>query len=162
MALTATAASYIGRQVDLLLYDGMQSQGDALLSPALVQPGDSAGGAEIAGIQKLAQRFLLELFTEAGSMLYLPARGCPFMSQARHGGWRTAADVTLSFYSSLLYIARNLTGEELPTDPPDECYGSATLTSVTVNTDMVTLRLTLYSQAGTSRVVLFPLRVNAV
>lgn len=156
--LSATADQYIGRSVDLLLYDGMQVTGDTLLIPSLVQPGYS--GAEIAGIQKLAQRFLVELFTELGTLTYLPTRGCAFMLDAHQGRWRTEADVELSFYSSLVNIRRNLVQEESTSDPDDERFANATLTSVTVNADRVVIQLYITSLAGTSREVLFPLRVN--
>lgn len=156
--LTATVDQYLGRSVDLLLYDGMRATGDTLLTPALARPGQS--GAEIAGIQKLAQRFLLELLTPAGSLQYLPARGCGFMDEARQGGWRTEADVEQAFYASLLGIRRNLVGEESANDPYDERFSDARLLSVSVTIDQVTLTIQVTSLAGTSRTVLFPLRVN--
>ena len=42
--LSATANQYLGRTVDLLLYDNMQVAGDVLVTPALVQPGQSGAG----------------------------------------------------------------------------------------------------------------------
>lgn len=156
--LSATVDQYLGRTVDLLLYDGMAVGADTLLTPALVLPGQS--GALITGVQKLVQRFLLELFTELGSMTYASTRGCNFMRDARRGGWRTPTDVEQSFYTSLLNVKRNLIQDELSTDPDDERFASAKLLSVVVNADSVVLHIQVLSQAGTARKVLFPLRVN--
>jgi hypothetical protein len=64
--LSGTVQQYVGRTSDLLAFDDAAIQGNALLTQTLVKPGQ--GGALIAGIEKLVQRFILELFTEKGSI----------------------------------------------------------------------------------------------
>jgi len=148
-------AAYVGRDFDLGAFQGFEASGTFPWYQALAQPGDS--GVVVAGIELLSQRFLLELLTETGSLVYLPTRGCGFMSDARSGRWRTPADVEQSFHSALLDVKRNLQQEETTSDPLDECYASASLQGVTVASGLVTLSIALLSQAGTSRTVFAPL-----
>jgi hypothetical protein len=107
MSTPAPAISqYIGRTVDHIAFDGMGPPGqDRLLIQAMVLPGES--GALITGIQKLAQRFLIELLTGVGSLRYLPRRGTTFMTEARSGFWRNVSDVEQSFYGALLDAPRS-------------------------------------------------------
>ena len=69
----STVADYVGRTIDVLAYDGAVPAGEVLLEQIMAQPGE--GGKIATGMQKLAQRFILELFTETGSQLYFPNRG---------------------------------------------------------------------------------------
>lgn len=156
-----TVGQYIGRTVDHIAFDDMVDQAsDALLTQAMVKPGES--GALVTGIQKLAQRFLLELLTIRGTLKYLPTRGTTFMAEAQQGLWRTSSDVEQSFYGSLLEIENNLVSEEDVNDPPDEKFASAQLLSVTVATDQTSIRVQLTSQAGTSREIIYPIRINTI
>ena len=93
-------------------------------------------------------------------MPYRPGRGCMFMLEGRSGLWRTPGDVVSSFSSSVLTITDNLVSDEEPGDPDDERFKSATVESVSLVQDLVVLRIVLTSLAGTSRTVLFPLRVS--
>lgn len=156
--VSATVEQYVDRTVDLLMFDGISAAGEAQLVCRLVQDGES--GALIAGIQKLAQRFVLELCTEKGSMKYLPERGCDFMLDAKIGGWRTPAEVESSFNGAMIDIERNLMEEEADSDPLDERFASATLDAVSLASDRVVLHITVLSRAGASRTVLYPLRVS--
>mgnify|MGYP003545155545 CR=1 FL=1 len=158
MALEANVLDYVGRSVDLLAFDGMNLDSEALLIQQLVYPGSN--GALISGVQKLAQRFLLELLTESSSLQYLPKRGCAFMLEARLGIWRTPADVESAYYSSLLDVKRNLILEEADTDPLDERFASADLISLSLTADKAVAHIQVSSQAGVSRKVIFPLRIN--
>lgn len=151
----STAADYLGRTIDLLILYGAQPKGEQLLTQALALPGQ--GGAVITGIEKLAQRYVLELLTEAGSLVYLPNRGCNFMIDGRSGGWRTQADLTQSFYAAMITVKRALILEEQATDPDDERFGSATLLGSVLNGTQVAIRVALSSLAGTSRVIFTPL-----
>jgi hypothetical protein len=159
--LSGTTGDYIGRTVDHVAFDDMQVGRDTLLSQQLVKEGQS--GALITGIQKLAQRYLIELLTELGSLRYLPRRGTQFMIDARAGFWRTPADVQSSFSSSSLDLRTNLIGEESEDDPEDERFAGADLLSVALSApDYVTMSVMLHSLAGTSRRVIFPIRINVV
>mgnify|MGYP000877176217 CR=1 FL=1 len=119
-----TTADYVGRKVDLLAFHGYDSGDPSAPLEQSLAP-DGTGGAVVAGVEKLAQRFLVELLTERGSLPYAAARGCSILSEARQGGWRSAGDVTRSFYSSLVDVRRTLLGLESDSDPDDERYASA-------------------------------------
>jgi hypothetical protein len=158
--LSSSIQQYKGKLVDFLLYDGAQPAGDTQVIPALVQEGLS--GALIAGPAKLAQRFLLELLTEKGSLVYDINRGTFFMTQLRHGIARTSADLFQIFASSELDLRTNLRLEDDPSFPADERYDSSELLEASFIGDTVNLRIQLNSVAGESREVLFPLRIPAI
>jgi hypothetical protein len=143
------------RVYDVLGLQGAKPMGEVLLQQILFN--DAAAGMLCTGIQKLAQRFVLELLTEAGSMLYLPARGTQFMIKFRAGYLRTETDVFIAFNLALNDLELSLAAEELATDSPDEVYASATLDSVAITNGAASLHVTLMSQAGTSREVIMPI-----
>jgi len=161
--LSASIYDYIGRTVDYLAFDGAKPDngGEAKLSPAMVMPGKS--GALTTGIQKLVQRFILELLTEKGSLQYQPSRGTLFMTYLRIGYIRTTSQLIALFNSSELDIRNNLRLEEdFVNDPLDERYANAELLSATLSGDMAYLSIRIHSQAGDSRSVIYPLRVTTV
>jgi len=156
----STIADYVGRTVDVLAfldadYEGLSS---SKLTQELMTSGN--GGYVATGIQKLAQRYLLELLTSTGSMIYLPNRGSIFMTEARQGFWKTAADVRQSFNVSELTVRSNLLAEELPTDPADERYAGSTLDTISVSVDSVLIKITLTSQAGIKRELIAPITIS--
>lgn len=151
------ASDYIGRTIDVMAYQGVMPSGEVLLSPELVT--EQTGGNVCAGVQKLAQRFLLELLTEKGSITYSPDRGCEFITDARLGVFRTSADVLASFSSALLDIENNLLEEEAEDDPDDEKYASAEVLAVNLIPNRASIHVRLFSLAGTSRKVILPLPV---
>ena len=120
---------YVGRTIDILAYftDNVGT-GEVQLEPSLTA--NNTGGHLTTGIQKLAQRFLLELLTERGSMTYAPTRGSGFMRDARLGIMLTPLDVMTSFSAALTDIRRNLQLEEKDTDPNDERFDRAEIISV--------------------------------
>lgn len=142
------------RVYDVLAFQGAKLMGEVQLEQILFN--EAAAGMLCTGVQKLAQRFVLELLTEAGSMIYLTNRGTTFMTQFRLGYLRTDTDVFIAFNLALNNLELTLTAEESATDPNDERYGSATLTSVTVAAGTAILHVTLMSLAGTSREVILP------
>ena len=157
--LSGTVQQYKNRTVDLLGFDDAKVSGDALLTQALVLPGQS--GALTTGIQKLVQRFLLELLTEAGSLQYEPNRGCLFISEIRAGLVNTSNALFSAFSSAEVAVRNNLRNEDKFSDPDDERYQRATLDSATLSGDYATLNIRVFSVAGESRQVIFPLRVAA-
>jgi hypothetical protein len=128
---------------------------NGLLTAALMLPGND--GMIIAGIDKLVQRFLLELLTESGSILFAPTRGCQFMAYLRMGHIRTSFDAHQLFNSALVDITRNLLSDQLLSDPTDEQFAGATLTSISLSADILTFGVSVLSQAGTGRTVVLPL-----
>lgn len=160
MAATTSAADYTGRTVDLAAFQGHELGAEVLLGQSLAGTGVAAGGLVVTGTLKLAQRFLVILLTEQGSLRYLPDAGCGFMTDARLGRWRTPADVRQSFHSALLDVQRQLGQLELPGDPDDERLAGVTVLAVELNpADRAGLRLRLTTRAGTARTFIAPLSV---
>jgi hypothetical protein len=158
--LEGQVQSYIGRTVDLLAFDGARATGDTRMISALVLPGQS--GALITGIAKLAQRFLIELLTEQGSLTYQPERGTMFLTRIRAGIVHTSQDLFSEFTSAEATLRNNLLLEETNDDPDDERYSSASLISASLFGDQATLTIRVTSRLGESRQVIYPLRVAAI
>lgn len=151
----STVADYIGRQVDVLFINDLDLERDSLAPLALALEGE--GGKITAGVQKLGQRWLLEMMTEQGSIRYLPARGTTFMTEARQGSLRTTVDAELSFRLAAAQAQIQLLAEEDDNMPDDERFGGVSLDNIAVIGDTLTLRVTVFSRAGTSRQVLLPI-----
>lgn len=151
----SSVADYKGRTIDLLAFQGATATGEKLLSQVLVAEGES--GQVTAGIQKLAQRWYLEMLTEMGTIPYDLLRGTGLMFDARNGIIRTTVEAEQSFALASKEAETNLILEEDTDMPEDERYGSITLDNVTVTADRVIYRATLRSLSGESREVLMPL-----
>jgi hypothetical protein len=158
--LSAPVRDYVGRTVDLLAFDGAKAEGTAQLIPELAAPQQS--GALITGISKLVQRFLIELLTEKGSLLYQPQRGTFFMIKLRLGAIRTSEQLISEFSEAEIDLRSSLILEESANDPPDEKYLSAELLSANLQGDSADLLIKITSRAGESRKVIYPLRVTTI
>lgn len=152
-----TVLDYAGRTIDVLAYDGAVARGEILLDQTLAQSAE--GGKICAGIQKLAQRFLLELLTERGTMTYLPERGTDFMYEARTGRFRTQLDICGAMSRALVDVRRNLRLEESNTNPDDERYKSAEILQVVYTPGEAKLWIRVFSQDNNA-VGLLPIRVT--
>lgn len=157
-AVSKFTFDYTNRLVDVLAFDGATPFGEVMLEQTLCQP--DQGGKITAGIQKLAQRFLLELLTEKGSMAYHADRGTWFMRDAKMGYLRTQLDVHGSFARALEDVADNLIKDEVDTDPDDERFGDAEITSIAVSPGLAKIYMTLWSRAGRDRAVTIPLTIS--
>lgn len=153
--MSSVADEYLGRTIDILAFPGAQPSGDTLLTQALMLPGQ--GGEICTGIQKLAQRFLLELLTPVGSLIYMPTRGTNFVPQLMQGLLQTPTAVMIALSGACLTCQINLQAEETGLEPPDEQFLDAVVQSVAVSTDTVTTYIQVNSRAGTSRVAILPL-----
>lgn len=154
----STLLDYRDRTVDALAFQGMSTFILQVLEQALATADNP--GKIVTGIQKLVQRWLLEFFTEEGSLLYLPLRGCRFMTMVRQGRLRTTLDVQQEFRLAQVSIRRNLAAEETADDPEDERFDDATLEQVAVTPDMISIRVRLLSLAGTNYTFITPLGVT--
>lgn len=150
-----SVADYQGRKYDVLAFRG---QPQLVMAPVNSTLFDSLSSGEIcAGVQKLAQRWLLEFLTATGSMPYLPTRGCSFISRLRSGQIQTTLDLETDFNFATVDIANNLRAEEDDTMPDDERYKSATLLAATLLGDEASLTIQLTSLAGDTRKLILPL-----
>lgn len=144
---------YVNRSYDYL---GLQGAAAApgQLGMALVDGQNS--GQICVGVQKLAQRWLLEFLTETGSMPGLPGRGSPFMAFVRSGQLRTNLEVGALFSSSEMDIRKQLQAEETTAMPDDERLNYASLESLTILPGYLQLRVKINSLAGDSRSIIVP------
>lgn len=154
----STVADYVGRTVDVLAYAGQKPAGEVLLIPTLARTG--TGGEICTGVQKLAQRWLVEFLTIRGSMPYLPTRGSDFMRQLRQGFLQSALDAEQAFILAAEQVKSNLVAEEEDNIPADEAYGSYDLLGLIVAKGFLELRIQLLSAAGTARTVILPISIT--
>jgi hypothetical protein len=158
--LSGTLDQYDGRTVDFLAFEDMKASGDTQLTQALVLAGQT--GALITGIEKLVQRFLLELLTERGSLHYDLQRGTFFITKIRAGIVNTSQALFAVFNAAELELRNTLKMEEDKlNEPADECYKQATLLSASLLGDFATLSIQVQSMAEESRTIIYPLRVIA-
>lgn len=128
-------------------------------------------GALTTGIQKLAQRWLLEFLTESGSMPGLPNRGTNFMRAGRTGQFRVPINVQAQFAAAELIAGRNLRAEENDSMPDDERYAAAELLNVAIlpgfdvsqasgtTAAFLSLGVKITSRAGDSREIILPIEI---
>lgn len=154
----STIADYLNRRVDVLAFPGAKPAGMVPLGQDVLLD----GGRLCVGVQKLAQRWLLEFVTIRGTVRYAPARGTDFLAELRAGGLRTEADVRTAFLAARLQVAKALRAEDAADDgPDDEKYANAALLSVAVRPDRtLVLTVDITSLAGASRKVILPLTVG--
>jgi hypothetical protein len=145
---------YQGRQYDVLALRGATTTGEVELSQSLFD--ERVDGEICVGIQKLAQRWIMEFLTELGSMRFQTDRGCRFVTDLRRGRLRSQADVVTSFGFSAFTITNNLRNEETVDMPDDERFDRAELVEITVAQDIVSLRVNVLSLAGSAREVILP------
>lgn len=162
-------SDYVSRAYDYLALRNTTGPGERRLGLELF---NAATSGEIStGVQKLAQRWLLEFMTESGSMPGLPGRGTNFMRLARQGRFRLAINVHSAFAAADMVISRNLTLEEPSNMPADERFASAELLNVAVlpgydvnsksgsSAVFLTLGVKINSLAGDSREIIVPIEI---
>lgn len=152
-----SVVDYIGRTIDLAGYHGIQPVGDVRLVEALSPEGES--GAIVTGVQKVAQRLLVELLKETGSQPFWPNEGTVFLTEAREGRFRTQADVIAAFSRGVVDARATIQAEELASDPADERFVDAEVQQVFVGPGFAVITFTVITQAGADRNYIFPLKV---
>lgn len=145
---------YAQRRYDFLALQDISYGRDAKLRFELFDA--ITAGKICVGAQKLAQRWLLEFFTETGSLIGSPKRGCEFMLAVRKNLLHTTVDVRITFANSVTDIGRNLREEEYVEMPPDERFSSAELLSVAILAGYLNLSVKINSLAGTARAIIIP------
>lgn len=154
-----TIADYAGRTVDVFAFDGVRRDGETLLAQELFN--EEQSGLVCTGIQKLAQRFILELLTDAGSMQGKPAAGTGLLIAYRQGIVRSEMDAAQEWAFAVNDALAHIRAEELPTDPEDEKISGVRLTNVAFSPGIsVAYTAVLTSAAGTDRKVILPLPIT--
>jgi hypothetical protein len=152
-----TIDQYLGRTVDYVALQGVQPDKKVQLEMSLTTPG--GGGSIVTGPQKVVQRFLLELLKEKGSMPLRPRGGTDFLTEARQGLLRTAADVRGAFARAVIDIRTELAFEDANATRDDERFRDARLLNVTVAQGTAVLQINVITAAETSRQFIFPLPI---
>lgn len=162
-------ADYVGRKYDYLALRNTTGPGERRLALELFDA--EMSGQITTGIQKLAQRWMLEFLTERGSMLGRPDRGCEFMRLARQGRFRLPIDVRAAFSAADAVIRVNLALEETDATPDDERFSAAELLNVGLlpgdsvtqqsgtSAVFLTLSVRIVSLAGDTRNVIVPIEI---
>lgn len=113
------------------------------------------GGAEITGIYKLAQRVVLELMTERGSLVYAPTRGTYLLTELKEGVL-SELDVMSAFSRARRQVIYNLRNEEVATDSDDERISDLQIAQLIISPETLTIKLKVTSKAGGSTTVEIP------
>lgn len=150
-----TLDDYIGRRFDLGIWCCPEPGATVLLDQRIFPPQGATG---VTGIQKLAQRFMVELLTIRGSVL-LSDRGSRFMADVHSGYIRLPVDARAAFSRAVVAISPKLVAEESDTDPDDERFESAELEQVAIFGGRLVLVIRIRSRAGTSRIYMAPIPV---
>lgn len=153
-AASLAEAQYVGRVVDLMAFTGVKASGRVLLEQRMAAPGEA--GMICTGIQKLAQRVMVELLTRTGTLPYAPTRGTRLMTLLLQGTVNTQLDAIQAMNGALVELKTNLQGEETAADPDDERYDSTEVLSVTFAPGNVQYSLYVHSRAGTGRKIILP------
>jgi hypothetical protein len=117
------------------------------------------GGEAISGVGKLAQQFVLRLFTPIGGQAYEPREGSQFMLDVTAGRIRTAEQARRSFaISREEIISQFARDQELwPQIPDDERLAEIELVAASVVQDSVFLVVRIVSVAGQATAVTLPI-----
>jgi len=150
-------ADYIGRRVDVLAFQGATATGSALLEQALL---GSAGASICAGVQKLAQRWVIAFLQDKGSAVCDAGRGATFMPRAKAGLLRTELDVRQAFAIAAADVSTQLKEAEAEADPADERLDEAELLDIGLVLGGLTLSVRVTSLAGNSRTPLLPIPLS--
>jgi len=151
----STIEDYEGRTIDVLAFSGVKEVGDQKLVPVLFS--EDSSGLVCTGIQKLAQRFLLELLTAKGSMKGLEDRGCNLVIDMHTGRITSDVHATSAFEFAASTVVTNLQREASADDPADERISEVNLLSVAFLPGYVSYRVKVVSEAGTEREVVLPI-----
>lgn len=147
--MTATTTNYAGRDVDLLIFQGLDTQRETRVDMAI-------GNEVCAGIQKVAQTFTILFLTDKGSQPWDPTRGTNFMSNLRNNRIRDDNMLQAQFQFALLDIFDYLEGRTNDDTPDDEVLAGAELLSWDLQSASLSMRVRLTTLAGTSRVYVIP------
>ena len=153
-----SVADYVGRTTDLMAFQGVSEEGEVLLSQDLVT--DTRGGLLCTGAQKMAQQWLMEFLTEIGTVLYLPDKGCDFMSLVRQGQLRSTLDAQQAFATANQQAQRNMANDVKASTPDDEILALVELLDVAVDGDTLKLYVRLTSRAADAAPLILPISVR--
>lgn len=146
-----------GRTYDTCVLRGQRPAGASRLAQDFL----ADGGQLCTGVVKLAQWFVMQLCTVAGSMPFDPAAGTSFFAKLATGRLRTETDVFVAFSFAVGDIQALARRVETDATPADERFADAVLDAVAVAPGYAQLHITLTTAAGTSRPIILPVPTPA-
>jgi hypothetical protein len=117
----------------------------------------TCSGITVSGSSKLTQRVLTQLMTVNGSIPYAPNQGCSFISTLQVNGMASESDIFTAWGAAQIQLRPNLNLEESSSDPLDEKFQQAILNQIVITDELVTLDITIVSQANSAANVKLPL-----
>ena len=148
--------NYSGRDVDLLIFQGMNPLGESKAALSLAD--EDGEGSICTGIQKAAQTFAILFLTDIGSNPWDASRGTSFMPSLRAGYIQDESSVQTQYEFAMLDIFDYLEGKILDTTPDDEILESATLLAFDIRPGFLSLQVKITTVAGDSRVYVIPVK----
>jgi hypothetical protein len=150
MSDRSLSVNYEGRLVDLNI-TGMFNTGKATISFGSVT-------TKVAGVHKLAQKYLLELFTVLGSQPDYPDYGTKLIATLLGGNLQSVAHVTHVFNIASWKVVKKLRREQKGEAdiPSDEQMNTVTLQKVTVLNDEIRFSAKLFTRAGQTLDLILP------
>jgi len=146
-----TTVSYVGRTVDLYLFNDLPLTTPGV--PMRLKPLPS--GRIITGLEKAIQRWVTLFLTPIGSVTSAPLAGSSFIPSVQSGAIQNVADIVTVFAAANAQVM-----EQLPvtdTMKLDEIIASVELEDGSqVSPPNLYLRIKILTQAGSSRVVTVP------
>lgn len=141
---------------DLVAFDGVGINTFQLADQSLFS--QVPPGRLCTGKQKLTQKWLLEFLTETGSMpFHMATRGTKFLASLRSRALLNAQDVQAAFSFAELQIRQTLNAIDTADTPLDEKLVDATLVSLVLATETISLTIKLTTAAGTDVVFVAPI-----
>lgn len=150
------AEQYAGRTYDVMALQGVSAVGSRKLDQAFVN--DEGFGTIATGVQKLAQKFVIEFLTDLGSMTYAPTRGSTFMPMFKQRRFRTELDVRAGFAIAASEVVQKLANDENSSDPPDERIAAAELLAVSFLENKLGITVQLKTR-DPNREIILPLAI---
>jgi hypothetical protein len=132
-----------------------RDDGDVYATQVLADEKDS--GRTVAGTNKLAQRFVLQLLTVKGSVPGDDQAGCEFVSRLVQGGVASELDVFTAFNASVGPVVAALQAQETADDPDDERLAGVQVNRLVLSPGHLTLDVTLRTRADTMATLSLPL-----
>lgn len=154
-------SQHLGRVYDMVVWRPVVTAANKLqeLLPVLL---DETGEAQICtGLQKLAQKFLIVLHTEKGTVPYRPDFGTDFIPNLRSGKVRQEADLMSVFTLAEIDIREVLKSLETDDTPADEKYSAAVVKGTLVTPGYAMLKVELHSE-DSQATYLLPISIDLI
>lgn len=149
------STNYAGRDLDLLIFQGFNPEGNSQVTMSL------DGGLACAGVQKVAQEFTILFLSDKGSDPWDEDRGTDFMPLLRAGIILDETVLQAQFQFAVLDIFDYLEGRVYDDTPADEILAAADLIAWDLRPGFLKIQVRLTTAAGDSRDYIVPVPVAA-